>query len=108
MRSYAGSEDVYLAEVEFPRRGGEEVLARVVDDYAAYEGPISSDTLKSAHYAQFRLLRDATCDRVFADMPLRTAPGDPTALLLVPLQFQPELPQSVQPQQILPCYRVAR
>jgi len=106
--TYAGSEDVYLAEVAFPGRTDDELPVRLIDDYPEYRGPIGPDVLQATHFTRFRLLRDATCDIALADMPLRTAPGDPMAILPVELHYQPELPHPVQSQQILPCYRIVR
>lgn len=106
--SHSGSEDVYLADVALDRQGNEEVLARVVDEYPPWQIAIPSAVLKSATGTQLRLMRDPECDVAYAQMPLRTALGDPIAILPVLLQFQPELPQPVQPEQILPCYRIVR
>ena len=105
--TYFGSEDTYLAEITFLGRGGDDRLARLVDDYPAYRRPISADVLKTA-YTRFRLLRDTSCDVAYGEMLMRTAPGDPMAILPVKLEFRPELPRTVQPEEILPCYRIVR
>ncbi|MGB9144547.1 MAG: hypothetical protein WCC14_01880 [Acidobacteriaceae bacterium] len=109
MRStYAGDEDVYLAEVVISEKTDDGLLVRLVDDYPEYRRPISSEILQAAHFTRFRLLRDTNCDIAFTDMPLRTAPGDPMAILPVKLTYRPKLPDAVQPEEILPCYRIVR
>lgn len=105
---YYDSEDIYLAQVEFTRRGESPAFARLVDDYAPSVRPISPDILKSLEPTRLRLRRDKSCDVAYDDMPLRAAPGDPIAILPAKLGYLPKLPEAVQPEQILPCYRIVR
>jgi hypothetical protein len=105
---YYESEDVYLAEVLLAKRRDPAVLARLVDDYAPYLGPMRPEILRAAHHTKLRLLRDSSCDIAFGDMPLRTEPGDMLAILPIQLEYRPQLPEVVRPEQILPCYRIVR
>jgi hypothetical protein len=108
---YYGGEDVYLAEVELREErdtASKAFLACLLDDYQAYLGPISPEILKATNGRELRLLRDSSCDISFADMLLRTAPGDPMAIVPVKLEYRPEMPGPVEPEQILPCYRIVR
>jgi hypothetical protein len=102
------SEDVYLAEVDSLKRDNAPIIARLVDDYPTYRGPISLKILEAPRGAKLRLLRDLTCDIRYQDMVLRTAPGDSIAILPVKLEFRPHLPEAIQPEQLLPCYRIVR
>lgn len=103
---YYDSEDDYLAEVQFVRRGDAAVLARLADGYAPSLEPIRSEILRAADGTRLRLLRDPSCDIVLADMPLRAAPGDPLAILPVQLEYRLDFPEAVEPEQILPGYRI--
>lgn len=101
----ARNQDVYLADMTSRDYDG---LVRIVDDYPQYRPPISAAILTSREGTKLHLLRDRSCDVAYAEMPLRTAPGDPTATLPVKLTYRPTLPEAVQPEEILPCYRIVR
>lgn len=106
---YAGNEDIYLTALTFGHHPfGEPVIALVIDEYAFYKGPISQTVLVSPKGAQFRMYPDPSCKREYAEIPLRTAPGDPSAALPDRLRYSPQLPIPVKPTQILPCYRIVR
>lgn len=98
--------DVYLAEIVL-HKGSEPVLARLVDEYNNLDAPISVVALTSATGATLRVRRDRQCDMPYAQMQLRTAPGDPMAILHERLGYQPQLSQTPQPTELLPCYRTA-
>ena len=101
----ARSQDVYLVEMTV-QAGGEPFLARLIDEYPFYEGPIDRAVLQSDHPAGFRVRRDSFCDREYRDMVLRTSPGDPLAILPERLGFAPTLPRAVDPGEMIPCYRI--
>lgn len=106
--SYSGSEDVFLAEAQIGKDTTPPILIKLVDQYPPYRIPISSRILHSATGTWLRLRRDGGCDISFSAMPLRTAPGDPTAILAEPLVFRPQLPLSATADSVLPCFRVVR
>ena len=106
--SYSGSEDVFLAEAQIGRNTTPPILIKLVDQYPVYRVPISPQILRSTTGTWLHLRRDPECDVSFFEMPLRTAPGDPTAILAEPLVFRPQLPLSTTPDAILSCYHVVR
>jgi hypothetical protein len=109
LRSSIGeSQDVYLAEIELPHSGGEIILARLLDEYPPYRIGIPPQVLGADKSHHIRLRRDRSCDRSYGIMPIRTAPGNPMAILPERLGFQPVLPRDVNPTEILPCYRTVR
>ena len=105
---WGGNEDIYLAEIEFNGTAREIGLAWLIDEYPPYRVSIPASVLTSASANHFRLARDRSCDLALGLMPLRTAPGDPMAILPEPLHFQPDLPEPVGPAEVIPCYRVIR
>lgn len=106
--SWAGNQDVYLVQIELPGRAKQATLARLVDEYPSYRAAIPSEVLMSSSATSFRLERDRGCDITYGLMLLRTAPGDPMAIMPERLSFQPALPEPVTPTEILPCYDVVR
>lgn len=106
--SYAGSEDVFLAEASFGKEAESPILVKLVDRYPPYKAPIKLETLVSPPGTWLHLRRDVECDVALSAMPLRTAPGDPTAVLAESLVFRPQLPPSAKPDSMLPCYRIVR
>ena len=101
------NEDAYLAEF-VPTTGGESVLLRLVDEYPNAMALIFEDGRRLQTGTSLRIRRDELCDLPFAGMPLRTAPGDPMAILPVRLNYKPKLANSPPPDEILPCYRPVR
>jgi hypothetical protein len=107
--AFGASEDSYLVFVSFPRAGDEQTLARLVDQYPEYRAPVAREALMSPTARPVMLIRDRECDEALDQMPLRTAPGDPLAVLPEPLGYRPAaLPRSVEPTEVLPCYRIVR
>lgn len=100
-------EDDYLTAVKFPKSGSS-VLARLVDEYSNWAPPIPAVILKSDNGTRFYLLRDPDCDIPFREMLLRTAPGDPMAILPEKLEYHPHLRNVPAPGTILPCYLTVR
>lgn len=105
--TWGQNEDTYLAQLDF-RRNDEKVLVRLMDAYPNETPPLSMDALKSDAGTVLRVLRDRQCDRPYGEMPLRTAPGDPMAILLEPLRYRPHLDAIPEPSAILLCYRTVR
>jgi hypothetical protein len=103
--TWGTNEDAYLAELEFPK-GNEQVLVRLIDEYPS--APLSEEVLRSNTGTNFIVKRDAGCDRPFGQILLRTAPGDPMAVLPERLSYRPLLERTPAPGTILPCYRVLR
>jgi len=101
------NQDVYLVELT-PHGADETILVRLIDEYPPYRATLSSNFLTSPEGATLKIRRDRTCDTAFAKIPLRTAPGDPMAILPERLGFQPRLSNPVEPKEILPCYRTVR
>jgi hypothetical protein len=105
---WAGNMDIYLAELRLGASPTENTLAWLIDEYPSGRSGISTDILTAADITVLRLHRDRGCDTAFGSMPLRTAPGNPMAILPEPLSFHPVLPDPTPPQSILPCYRIVR
>lgn len=101
------NEDTYLAQVLIPEQN-EAVLVRLVDTYPSEWPPLARQVLTSESDALLRVKRDVGCDRPFGEILLRTAPGDPMAILPEPLSYEPVLERTPAPGTILPCYRVLR
>jgi hypothetical protein len=100
------SEDVYLVELSLAHAAdASTVYARLVYRYPEYRAPLPVRLLTAQAGTVFRLIRDESCDRPLGNMPLRTGPGDPRAILSEPLRYRVSLP-STDPSTELPCYRV--
>lgn len=105
--TFGQNEDVYFAQV-FTRHGDEPYLIRLVDAYPNEAPTLSFAVLISDAGMLLRIRRDQQCDRAFGEMLLRTAPGDPMAILPERLGYRPPLKRTPVPETILPCYRTAR
>lgn len=105
--TWGQNEDTYLAQLLFPMQN-ETVLVRLVDAYPNEWPPISHSALTSQSATAMRVSRDSGCDLPFSRMLLRTAPGDPMAILPERLGFQLKLERAPESYASLPCYRVAR
>jgi hypothetical protein len=101
------NQDVFLVELRFAAHG-EPVLARLIDEYPSLFSPLTAEDLRSPSGTVFRVRRDAQCDLPYREILLRTAPGDPMAILPERLGYQPKLEKTPQPDEILPCYRTAK
>jgi len=105
--NWGPNEDTYLAELTFTPEG-DPPLVLLVDSYANEAPPLSRAVLTSSTGSAFNVRRDTDCDRPYGEMILRTAPGDPTAILPDRLGYQPQLPRTPEPNELLPCYRTVR
>jgi len=99
--------DVYLAEIVAHHRA-EPVLVRLIDEYRNLDPPLAPEALTSPSGTALRIRRDRQCDMPYAQIQLRTAPGDPMAILSERLGYQPQLPKTPEPHELIPCYRIAR
>ena len=105
---FGESQDVYLVAADLQPQSGEWALARLVDEFPPYRTSLPSRDLQSGSPTTLCVRRDASCDVAYAQMRLRTAPGDPMAILPEPLGFIPILDQPARPTELLPCYRTVR
>jgi len=104
------NQDIYLAEL-IPRHTEQDAtrqLIRIVDEYTSFAPPLEQQVLTSEQGATLRLRRDSGCDLAYAQMTLRSAPGDLLAILPIPLNYHPPLTVVPAPGTMLSCYRVVR
>jgi hypothetical protein len=99
--------DFYLIEIDHPDGSGP-TLARLEDIYPPYQSALPDAILKSPDWVHLKITRDGSCDITFGAMPLRTAPGDPAAILPERLGFHPHLAQPPGADQALPCFKTVR
>lgn len=105
--TFGQNEDTYLAELSLDK-SNERILIRLIDEYPNETPPISREDLTAPSGVTLRIRRDFECDRPFDQLIMRTAPGDPRAILLERLGYQPQLAWTPQPTAKLPCYRTVR
>jgi hypothetical protein len=105
--TWGSNRDEYLVEVTATPEG-ESVLARMIDDYASYQPPLSFAVLTSQAGSALTIRRDPRCEMPYATMQLRTAPGDPLAIVHERLGYKPELTSTPRQGVMLPCYRPER
>jgi hypothetical protein len=105
--TWAYNQDTYLAEF-VPSGSNQPLLIRLVDEYLNAAPPISTDTLTSSTGTALRVKRDSSCDLPYADILLRTRPGDPLAILPERLGYLPRLDSFPDPGRVIPCYRTVR
>lgn len=71
-QSFAGNQDVYLADVS--TKGSEHQFVKLVDQYPGFGLPIRQDLLHSQQTFDMQVTREPECDARAADVYLR--PGD--------------------------------
>lgn len=101
------NQDIFLAELQ-PARNGELQLVRLIDEYPNFYPPLAAEVLKSKSGTVLKVRRDAQCDLPFGQVQLRTAPGDPMAILHERLGYQPRMDRTPEARTPLPCYRTVR
>jgi hypothetical protein len=101
------NEDTYLAQLTFTPTDSPLVVC-LVDSYPGPGSPLPDGLLLSTEGSIIKVRRDRNCDHPYSKMILRTAPGDPMAILPERLGYQPPLDIPPAPEAILPCYRVIR
>jgi hypothetical protein len=105
--TWGTNEDAFLVEFE-PVHNGELQLVRLLDEYPNPYPPLPAEILKSQSGTILRVRRDLQCDRPFGEILLRTAPGDPMAILPERLTYQPQMDRIPDAQKLVPCYRTVR
>jgi hypothetical protein len=105
--TWGTNEDVYLAELRLSSNG-ESTLVRLIDEYSSDFPPLSTKALTSPAGTVLRVRRDVQCDVPYGAMLLRTAAGDPTAILSDRLGYDPKLSSVPASHMILRCYRTVR
>lgn len=105
--TWGQNEDTYLAQV-LTAHGEEPYLIRLVDAYPNEAPPLSVAKLTSDSGTLLRVQRDPQCDRLYGEILLRTAPGDPMGILLEPLGYRPPMKSAVNSETMIPCYRTVR
>lgn len=105
--TWGTNQDTYLAEI-VPHDEREPHLVRLIDEYPNLLPPLSIESLTSTAGTTLRILRDRSCDVPYGRMQLRTAPGDPIAILPERLGYQPQMDRTPVPGTNLPCYRTVR
>lgn len=105
--TWGWNKDIYLAQILLPKEN-EATLVRLVDAYPNEFPPLSREVQISQSGTFLRVERDSECDLPFGQMLLRTAPGDPMAILPTRLDYRPQLPKTPAPNDVLPCYRTLR
>jgi len=101
------NEDTYLAQLTF-MPNDDPLVVRLVDSYPNLALPLPRVALTSEDGSIVKVRRDMSCDRPYSKIILRTAPGDPMAILPERLGYLPSMDQTPTPEMILPCYRVVR
>lgn len=106
--NWGSNQDTYLAEMTIPSSQSAPALIRLLDEYPNRFAPLARDVVTSLTGVVLRVQRDSECDLPFARVLLRTAPGDPMAILPTKLTYRPQLPRTPEPNDLLPCYRTVR
>jgi hypothetical protein len=101
------NEDTYLAELTFTP-ADTAIVVRLVDSYPGPGSPLPNGILLSAKGPILKVRRDTDCDHPYSKIILRTAPGDPMAILHERLGYRPLMDMTPASDTILPCYRVVR
>jgi hypothetical protein len=105
--TWGQNEDTYLAELHLTHSDGP-ILVRLIDAYPNEVPPLSRAVLVSDDGAVLLVKRDAECDLPFGRILLRAAPGDPMAILLDKLQYEPRIREMPAPSASVQCYRIVR
>ena len=78
--TWGWNEDTYLAELRLAA-GGEPLLVRLTDAYPNAASPLSQTILTAPTGSALKVRRDMECDFPYGQIILRTALGDPMAIL---------------------------
>jgi hypothetical protein len=101
------NQDIYLAEITL-KKEREVQLVRLIDEYTPFAQPLSVTALTAAAGTVLRVRRDEQCNIPYRQMHLRTAPGDPMAILQERLSYRPQLQTTPGQDDLLPRYRTVR
>lgn len=99
--------DLYLAELS-TKKGSDLLMVRLVDEYGKLGASVFLVSLTFATGTNLRIRRDQQCDMPYAQMQLRTAPGDQIVILHERLVDQSQLFQTSGQNKVAQCYRPAR
>ncbi len=105
--TWGSNEDTYLAELHLSAKS-EPVIVRLIDEYPNAFPPLSAAVLTSRSETVLRVQRDSQCDLPYGAMLLRTAPGDPMAIVHERIGYQPKMDKRPEPSAVLPCYHTVR
>jgi hypothetical protein len=105
--TWGRNEDTYLAELTLSSEYAPSLI-RLIDNYPNEFPSLPLSVLTSQIGTVIRVSRDEECDIPLSQMTLRLAPGDPMAILLERLNYQPQLPTTVAPDEKPPCNRTVR
>lgn len=105
--SWGFNQDIYLAELIGKKESGRQ-LGRIMDEYSPDALPLSREVLVAGQGVVLRIRRDESCDIAYGVMRMRSAPGDPMAILPGRLSYEPKLDQVPSLDAALPCYRIVR
>jgi len=102
----AGSdnEDVYLVKV-YPAGDQTGFYAKLVDTYRDFAPALPLRIVTSESPVHLRAARDSQCDVLFAEMHLRSAPGDLIAIIPTTIDYETTETKSISPGTKLPCFR---
>jgi hypothetical protein len=103
--NWGQNEDTYLAELSLSH-DTESILVRLVYVYPNEAPPLSREQLTVPTGIEVHVRRDQECDRPYREMLLRSAPGDPIAIVPIELHYQPQFDREPSSGTILPCYRI--
>ena len=101
------NQDTWLAEIN-EAGSSAPTLIRLIDEYPAYQIPLSKKILQLPEGSHLLLVRDERCDLQLGRIPLRAAPGDPIAILQIEMHYQPTEVQLPPADTVIPCYRRQR
>jgi hypothetical protein len=98
--TWGWNEDIYFAELMFLAVGAP-LLLRLIDAYPNEAPPSSQTVLTAPSETMLKVCRDTGCDFPYGQMILRTAPGDPIAILPERLGYWPQLTRTAAPDELL-------
>jgi len=105
--TWGTNEDAYLAEIT-PRHAKEVHMVRLIDEYPNFFPSLSPETLTSQAGTAMTLKLDSSCDILFGEILLRTAPGDPMAVAQGRSTHHPDMGITPDSGILIPCYRTVR
>ncbi|HEY9138941.1 MAG TPA: hypothetical protein VIM67_11765 [Terriglobus sp.] len=95
-QSFAGNQDVYLADVS--TKGSDHQFVKLVDQYPGFGLPIRPDLLRSQQVFEMKVTREPECDAAVADIYLR-----PNDSVLYDASVRDTL--ATHAQDSIPCYK---
>lgn len=101
------NEDTYLTELNL-LQSNEAVPVRLVNACLSEAPPLAPEVLKLDVGVFFAVWRDAARDRLFREILLRAAPGDPMVILPERPGYRPRSLPTIEPNSIIQRYRTLR